>query len=302
MTDRIRYIFLILTVTCALSSCQSNPSAHPVISTEVGNVQQVPIEPAGMPTSMPIIQPQSTFVPNTATSYPGYTEVAADTATITCPRTILFYGDSRMGGFGQSFVDDIADLIGPCYKLVLADYWGRTAEWGWNNFSEKVLAKNPNDVVLWWGGNDFGGCLQTTVYDTNLPYIAKFNAALGSYLSALKNQIDTLAELGKGVYVLNEPRVKGGLLPWAVIDSSGNITYDHNHLCPYDWVSDAMAEAQRQLVANEVAQGHNVILLDAWQLYMDNQGVEGMYSTDVVHAGSVGRQKLAELFMKNYQP
>ena len=62
-----------------------------------------------------------------------------------------------------------------------------------------------------------------------------------------------------------------------------------------------MANAQKQLVSNEIAIGHKVILVDVWQLYMDGGTLPDMYSTDVVHPGSVGREMIAELFSKAYQ-
>jgi len=229
------------------------------------------------------------------------------TPTIKCPRTLLFYGDSRLGALGVSFVDNIKKLLAPCYNLINASYWAHTAQWGLANLQDKVVSRNPDDVALWWGANDFDGCNGTINPTTNMPDRVEFIARLSAYVSAMKSQIETLSGLGMSVYLFDEPRVNGGLLPWAIVDNNGKITgYDHNHLCSWNWVSDAVALAQKQLVADESAQGQKVTLVDVWQLYMDDGTLTGMYSTDVVHPGVVGREKIAELFIsmysRNHQP
>jgi lysophospholipase L1-like esterase len=214
----------------------------------------------------------------------------------------LFYGDSRLGAMGISFVENIKKLIGSCYNLINISFWAHTAVWGSSQLQNNVISKNPDEVVLWWGANDFNGCNGTTDQTTNLPDNAKFKAHLTEYLSAMKSQIETLLGLGKTVYVFDEPRVNGGQLPWAIEDKYGNVSnYDYKHLCSWNWVSDAVAAAQKQLVTDESANGHKVILVDVWQLYMDEGTLPDMYSTDVVHPGSAGREKIAELFLKAYQ-
>jgi lysophospholipase L1-like esterase len=222
--------------------------------------------------------------------------------TIKCPATILFYGGSRLGNMGISFVENIKALINPCFNLISAAFWAHTAQWGSAHLQKEVVLKDPDVVALWWGANDFNGCNGTTDPNTDLPDNAKFNGRLKTYLSAMKSMIETLAGLGKPVYVFDEPRVNGGKLPWGIEDSNGNVTdYDHNHLCAWDWVSDAVAKSQKQLVADERGAGYKVVLVDVWQLYIDEGKLPEMYSTDVVHPGSAGREKIAELFLQVFQ-
>ena len=225
-----------------------------------------------------------------------------ETPTIKCPRTILFYGDSRLGALGVSFLENIKDKIGPCYDLINASFWAHTAVWGAANLQDMVILKKPDAVALWWGANDFNGCNGTTDPTTDLPDKTRFNIHLTAYISALRNQIETLSGLGIPVYVFDEPRVNGGRLPWAFEDDNGNVTgYDHNHLCSWDWVSDAVTQAQKQLVIDERRSGNQVFLVDVWQLYMNDGALPGMYSEDVVHPGSLGRKEIAELFIKTFQ-
>lgn len=189
--------------------------------------------------------------------------------------------------------------------MTINNFLGRSARWGLQNLQVEVMQvevidKNPDDVVIWWGVNDFMGCAGTTFPDTNLPNPAEFNYLLNRHITALQGQIEILAGLGKPVYVLNEPRMNGGLLPWTHFAQDGSVVWELDHRCKFDWASDAIAQAQKQLVAEEAKKGLDVTLVDIWQLFMENQGVKGMYSLDIMHLGSVGREMTAELFLEVY--
>jgi len=286
------HVTLPLLLALLLCSCQASPKGSPSPAA-TGSPQG----PAGI-TTLPSSNPTPATPAPQASASPALTAAP----TLACPQTIVFYGDSRLGNMGVSFVENIKGLIDPCYSLVSAAFWAHTAQWGSANLQEEVIARHPDIVALWWGANDFNDCNGTTDPDTDQPDQAKFNAHLETYLAAMKAMIETLAGLGKPVYVFDEPRVDGGRLPWAIEDSNGNVlSYDHNHLCAWDWVSDAVAAAQKQLVADEAAAGKQVFLVDVWQLYMDEGTLPDMYSTDVVHPGSLGREKIAELFMQVFQ-
>lgn len=292
--------FAVVLVSCAPDanalSKQTYPSLLPLTESPsaASMITMSPVPPAGTLSS-------NTLLPFPTNEKPESQTIPV-TSTIKCPRTILFYGDSRLGALGISFVENIKKLIDPCYNLINASFWAHTAIWGAANLQNMVISKNPDEVALWWGANDFNGCNGTTDPVTNLPDKTKFNARLTAYLSAMKSQIETLSDLGKPVYVFDEPRVSGGLLPWAIEDDYGNVTrYDYKHLCSWDWVSDAVAQAQKNLVADERTVGRKVILVDVWQLYIEYGTLPDMYSNDVVHPGSLGREKIADLFIKAFQ-
>jgi lysophospholipase L1-like esterase len=289
---------LICTLAFILSSCQANlnQKPSPAVSAQGSSIASTPVAGA-----IPAPTPAETRTPTHLMENTSPVPTSA-IPSLQCPRTILFFGDSRLGAVGISFVENIKQLIGPCYSLINASFWAHTAVWGSAHLQERVIARGPDVVGLWWGANDFNGCNGTTDQATNLPDRAKFNDRLSVYITAMRSQIETLSALGTPVYVFDEPRVAGGLLPYAVEDKYGNVSaYDYNHLCPWNWVSDAVAQAQKQLVMDESAHGQKVFLVDVWQLYMDDGTLPDMYSTDVVHPGSVGRQKIAELFIKAFQ-
>jgi lysophospholipase L1-like esterase len=296
---------LIVVLAFILVSCQARSINGP------GTGHEIPIATTTYPKKTATIQAAQLSSP---TPVPGRTEVVtftpeilvtrpSGTSTVECPRTILFYGDSRLGALGVSFIDEAQKRLGACYKLINAAFWAHTAQWGAENLEARVISRNADDVALWWGANDFNGCNGTYDPNTDLPDANKFQSRLTAYISAMKSQIETLARLGKPVYIFDEPRVNGGRLPWAIVDEKGTISgYDHNHLCAWDWVSDAVAAAQKQLVMDETVRGFKVILVDVWQLYLDEGTLPDMYSTDVVHPGKTGRDKIAELFMEVYSP
>ncbi len=58
------------------------------------------------------------------------THSTAVISTHKCPRSIIFYGDSRLGVLRISFMYINKKLIGPCYVLVNATFQVHTAQWG----------------------------------------------------------------------------------------------------------------------------------------------------------------------------
>jgi hypothetical protein len=79
---------------------------------------------------------------------------------------MVFYGDSllkigevgREGKSGFSFVDNLRSTLEPTHTLITANYGGRGAKWGFENWEQTVLPFHPDLVTLWWGFNDPEGC------------------------------------------------------------------------------------------------------------------------------------------------
>ena len=101
-----------------------------------------------VPTLTPGNVPSPTF---TATATPIPTQTASPTPTEEPPQTIVFYGDSdlkvgevgRQGEVGFSFVEDLRPELNPDHTVIIANYGGRTAKWGYENLEQSVLSSGP---------------------------------------------------------------------------------------------------------------------------------------------------------------
>lgn len=56
--------------------------------------------------------------------------------------------------------------------------------------------------------------------------------------------------------------MNGGLLPWTHFAQDGSVVWELDHRCEFDWASDAIAQAQKDLIVEEENKGLDVTLVD----------------------------------------
>ena len=266
-----------------LSACTHPPTSTPV---PFRNTQQP--------------SPSPTFTPTLTATVPS------PTPTPILPQTLVFYGDSslKVGMVGQqakvgfSFVDYLPDKLDPHYTLIIANYGGRGAQWGYEHMEENVLANEPDVVTLWWSLNDLQGCPGIFDPQTNTLLQPKLDARIALHIKYMRLQIDTLLAQNIPVYVVTAIPVLGKL-PWSHFDENGQLVWEENHWCDYNLGVTQLVAAQRALV-EEYDGNQPVYLVDAWKVYQEHQNSEKMYM-DIVHPGSNGAALIAEEWLRVFQ-
>ncbi|MBN1439954.1 MAG: SGNH/GDSL hydrolase family protein [Anaerolineales bacterium] len=278
------YLFLFVVAGCA-SSFGSNPTSPAVVSSLGGG-----------PTVPP---PTATF---TRTAPP--TPTATPTSTPKWPLTLVFYGDSllkigevrREAKWSYSFVDFLQAMLDPAYEMITANYGGRDAAWAAENLQVAVLSYQPDLVTLWWGFNDLLGCGGFFSTKTNKVIPEYLDTLVRRHIDGLRKQADLLLEQGASVMVLTSIPIDGKL-PWTHFDENGQLVWEWNHLCDYNLGLERLASAQRELAEGYAAEGKAVFLVDLWRLFVEHEGVSGMY-LDLMHPGPVGAYLIAEEWIR----
>jgi lysophospholipase L1-like esterase len=279
-------------------------SASAILFFSTGCVPATPsASPAPTATPVPSRTPTSS---STATFVPTATDTGTPTTTATqkWPLTIVFYGDSmlKLGEAGQpannsySFVDDLRAKLDPAYQLITSNHGGRDAEWGADNIGEYALAFDPDSVTLWWGFNDLLGCGGFFDRSTNKLIQTNLDRLIEHHIANLRRQVDTLLGNGLSVIVLTAIPVDGGL-PWTHKDEKGEVVWEWSHRCDFNTGLEQLAAAQRLLIGGYIDQGFSIHLMDAWQLYLDHQGENGMY-LDMMHPGIRAAMLLSEEWIR----
>lgn len=253
------------------------------------------------PTPTLFLTPTTTLTP---------TPTATDTPTSTPtrgPLTLLFYGDSVLkvgeanqpASVGFSFVDPLKASLPPSDPVIVSNHGGRGARWGYENLQAYVLAFHPDLVTLWWGLNDLGGC--TEIFDprTNGLIQYKLTAYINEHTSYMKKQIDTLLSQNVTVFVMTSIPVLEHL-PWSHFTPDHQLVWETGHYCDFNIALKQLAQAQRILVQIYTIGHQPVYLVDAWQVYEDNQNAGKMYM-DVVHPASHGAELIAAEWLRVFQ-
>jgi lysophospholipase L1-like esterase len=263
-------------------------------------------------TATPELQPANTPVPSqtatrSSTSTPTVTATPNPTPTEKKPLTLVFYGDSalkvgevgRQGGVGFSFVDYLHPDLDPDYRLIFANYGGKTAKWAYENIEQTVLIYNPDVVTLEWGWDDLQGC--GGIFDRNTNSLLEYRlvALINDHIKYLKLQIDTLTDHGIAVFVVT-PLPANGDLPWTHLGLNNEIVWELDYRCKYNIGIERLVDAQKQLVMEYTAEQKLVYLVDAWQIYKDNPNAEKMYM-DIMHPASHGAQLIAKGWLQAFK-
>lgn len=252
------------------------------------------------PTPIPSIDPTTTFIPTLTTT---------PTHTLTTPQNLVFYGDSSLAigdagdgldHVGFSFVTNLRDTMDPIYNLITANFGGRTAKWAFEHLEENVLVLKPNVVTLWWGFDDLGGCPGIFNRETNRLDEFRLNLVITYHVDFMKLIIDRLLEDGTSIIILTPIPVLDGQLPWSHLDEDYKIFWEEGRWCNFNAGLEKLAYAHRSLVSDYEAKFLPVYLVDVWQLYIDNLGLEKMYM-DVVHPASTGVRLIADEWLKVFE-
>jgi lysophospholipase L1-like esterase len=263
-----------------------------------GSPQRTPeLSPAALSTIT--ISPTSTPAAPTST----LTFTITPTATLKWPLTIVFYGDSllKVGEVGRqakwsfSFVDDLREKLDPEYNLITVNYGGRDAKWASENLDAAVLSYRPDSVTLWWGFNDLLGCPGFFKRENEL-IPAKLDWLVERHIEYMKKQIDALLEKNISVLIVTAIPIDGKL-PWTHLDENNQLVWEKDQWCDYNIGLEQLAAAQRTLVEEYAADGESVFLVDAWKIFTENRGTEGMY-LDIMHPGSAGANRIAEEWIR----
>ena len=262
------------------------------------------------PTVTASLTPTRSPVATTAQPTATKTQTLTPSPTRKWPLTIVFYGDSllkigevgREGKSGFSFVDNLRSMLEPTHMLITANYGGRGAKWGYENWEQDVLPYHPDIVTLWWSFNDLQGCGGFFDEQTDALVQYKLQGRIDENIRYLQMQIDALLDKKIAVYVLTAMPITG-YLPWSHLDSNLKVIWDYSHRCDYNLGLKQLADAQRVLVSTH--EGQNIFLVDAWQIYMDHRTDYDMY-VDIMHPGTKGAQLLAggwlKVFREEYLP
>lgn len=261
------------------------------------SVERPSITASFTPTRFPV----ATTVQPTGTK----TETLTPSATRKWPLTIVFYGDSllkigevgREGKSGFSFVDNLQSRLEPAHTLITANYGGRGAKWGYENWEQDVLPYHPDIVTIWWGFNDLQGCGGFFDEQTDALVQYKLQGRIDENIRYLQMQIDALLDKKIVVFVMTAMPITGDL-PWSHLDSNLKLIWDYSHRCDYNFGLEKLASSQRALVS--AYEGQKVFLIDAWKIYTDHRADYDMY-VDIMHPGTKGAELLAEGWLKVFR-
>jgi lysophospholipase L1-like esterase len=221
---------------------------------------------------------------------------------------MVFYGDSllkigevgREGKSGFSFVDNLRAVLDPPHTIILANYGGRGAKWGFENWEQDVLPYHPDLATIWWGFNDLQGCGGFFDEKTDALISSNLQGRIDENIRYLRLQIDALREKKIAALILTAIPITGEL-PWSHLGPNLELVWDYSHRCPYNLGLKQLADAQRALVSSY--SGDNIYLVDTWQVYMDHPTDYDMYS-DIMHPGPKGAQFISDgwlaVFRKEY--
>ncbi len=276
-----------------------------ILSLPAGCVSPNPITPELLPSATPTgtDTPTATPPPPTPTPTPSATISPTRTVTRKWPLTIVFYGDSLLGvgevgnqaKYSFSFVDDLREMLDPAYKLITANYGGRTTTWALANLNSAVLFYHPDSVTLWWGFNDLQGCGGFFNRRTNTLIPDNLQTLVDRHVRNLRQQVDTLLENGMSVVILTSIPIDGKL-SWTHFDENGKLIRD-NYVCDFNIGLERLSNAQRALAEAYAAEGKSVFLVDAWRIYTEFAGSQGMY-LDGIHTGFIGADLIAREWIK----
>ncbi len=247
---------------------------------------------------------------------PTITPISISTPTLTYtleplsskkPQTLIFYGDSLLkvgdvnepGEVGFSIADVLRQNLNPADQILLENYGGRNAKWGYENLKTYILDANPDIVTLWWGMNDLGGCPGIFDRATNSLLQYELDAMLNQHLMYMTFQIRDLVAAGIPVIVMTPMPVRGEL-PWSHFDENNMLVWENDYYCDFNLGLDQLVQAQRSMVAGFVAKQAPVYLVDTWNIYKDHPNSDKMYM-DTVHPGSYGVELIARDWMKIFQ-
>jgi lysophospholipase L1-like esterase len=258
--------------------------------------------PATSVPSTPTRSPTATSVQPSPTNTRTLTQTLTPSPTRKWPLTLVFYGDSllkigevgREGNSGFSFVDDLRTELDPAHTIIMANYGGRRAKWGFENWEQDVLPYHPDIVTIWWGFNDLQGCGGFFDEDTNAVIQYKLQGRIDEDIRYLRMQIDALREKKIAAFILTVIPITGEL-PWTHFDENNRLIWEKDHWCDYNLGLKQLADAQRALVSSYSSK--NVFLVDAWQVYMDHRAVDWMYA-DIMHPGPKGAELIAEAWYR----
>lgn len=243
----------------------------------------------------------------TTTATPIPTQTASPTPTEEPPLTIVFYGDSdlkvgevgRQGEVGFSFVDDLRPELNPDSNVIIANYGGRTAKWGYENLEQSVLSLEPDVVTIWWGMNDLYDCPGIFDRETDKLIQYKLTALINEHVKYSKLQIDALLDRNVTVFVVTTLPVLGDL-PWSHLSPNNELIWENDYRCDYNAGLEQLVNAQRNLVAEYSVEQKPVYLVDVWQIYQDHPNTDKMYM-DIVHPASQGAELIAEGWLQAFQ-
>lgn len=251
------------------------------------------------PSLSPVIPTVTSTIIPTITTTPTNTPIQ--------PQTLVFYGDSSLAigdagdgreHVGFSFVSNLQPMLDSIFTLITANYGGRTAKWAYEHLEENALIYEPNIVTLWWGFDDMGGCPGTFDRETNKFILNKAEAIITEHIRYLNQIIETLLAQNIPTFVLT-PIPANGWLQWSHLEDY-QIVWEEGRWCDFNQGLQLLAQAQRDLVSQYSSSGNPVFLVDVWQIYMDNPGMEKMYM-DVVHPASNGAKLIAERWLEVYE-
>jgi len=245
----------------------------------------------------------------TATTTKTLTPTASVSPSPTEPPalTLVFYGDSdlkvgevgRQGEAGFSFVDNLRLALDPPHTLIMANYGGKSARWGYENLEQSALSFEPDLVTIWWGMNDLSGCPGIFDPQTNELLQYKLTARVDEHVKNLKLQIDALLDHGSAAIIMTSLPVLGDL-PWSHLGPNNELIWENDRRCEFNRGLIQLVEAQRNLVVAYTAEGQPVYLVDVWQIYQDHPNADKMYM-DIVHPASHGVELIAEEWLRVFQ-
>ena len=193
-------------------------------------------------------------------------------------RTILFFGDSitNQGSSEEGFItllqSDLDAKKNNSTHLINAGISGNKVTDLYFRFDEDVLAKNPDEVVIWIGVNDIWH--RDSGYGTDL---RKFNRFYQKMIDQLK---------AKGIKV--------------VICTPGVIGEFNDNTNEHDGLLNSLSQTIRKLASDNDCE-----LIDfrkEFQEYEGSHNVEnvekGILTTDRVHLNANGNQFVANIFKK----
>jgi hypothetical protein len=281
-------------------------TAAMILSLAAGCASPSPVTPEILPSATPTETDTPTATPPPPTPTPSPSPTISPTPTVTrkWPLSIVFYGDSllHIGEVGNeaavsfSFVDDLRDMLDPAYRLIMANYGGRTSTWAAANLKSAVLYFHPDSVTLWWGFNDLQGCGGFFNRRTNKVIPENLQTLVDRHVANLRRQVDTLLENGKTVVLLTSMPIDGKLA-WTHFDENGEQVWEWNYKCDFNIGLEQLVIGQRALVEAYAAEGKSVYLVDVWKIYSEYADSKGMY-LDLVHPGFIGANLIAREWIK----
>lgn len=205
------------------------------------------------------------------------------------PRVIVAFGDSITKGVRpgvsaeQTFCAVLEQRLkakGANVRVINAGVGGHSTRDGRKRFEEDVLARRPDEVILFFGAND-ASLVHPGPEVRNEPRIP-----LAEYRENLTYFVKRCQAAGARV-VLCTPTPMTPIYPWAKIGA-----YNGQDI---NFVLVQFAEAARQ-----VARETKVVSVDLYRLFLDRPEWLKLFP-DGIHPNAAGHQRIAEALLKAFE-